>query len=410
MSKIDQGNIGAFFFLFYVLAETPSRKILGYVKPRYWFSFIVCSWAIIVIGMSFAAKSIFLVISTSLLGVFQSGLTPGVVNYLPNWYSRSEVGARMAILFSSCTLASVLSGPIAAGFSTFTLGNLQPYSSIFFMEGALTLVVGVIAFFAIEDSPEKCKFLTKNEIEFALERAQQTQEVSSNKHITMKNTLAVLKDWKVWAYGIMVMCINISGTTLGFFSPVLIKALGTSSSSATLLSALPNLSGFVGQLLTSYTLTAFPLWVNSLVYATISLIGMVAYSFTTANRVLSLFFLCIFGFGVLANIPVIATWMSINAGGSVKRSIASVLTIIFGGIAGIVTPYVNTTHDSPSFRVSINLNIICSSVNIILTLVLVSYFYFENKNREKNPKDISDLTSDEIRNLNDYHPLFRYKL
>ncbi|KAG5340609.1 hypothetical protein C0989_001051 [Termitomyces sp. Mn162] len=44
-----------------------------------------------------------------LLGLFEAGMYPGIVYYISSWYKRSEMGIRIAVFFSSATVAGAFS-------------------------------------------------------------------------------------------------------------------------------------------------------------------------------------------------------------------------------------------------------------------------------------------------------------
>jgi MFS family permease len=51
------------------------------------------------------------------LGVAESGLFPGVVFYLSNWYKRNERQYRISLFFSCASLAGAFGGILAWGIS-----------------------------------------------------------------------------------------------------------------------------------------------------------------------------------------------------------------------------------------------------------------------------------------------------
>ncbi|PVU92224.1 hypothetical protein BB561_003959 [Smittium simulii] len=410
LSTANAGHITSFFFIAYVAFQAPANILLKKFSPHIWFSFIICAWSIVVMCMAATKTAVAFIACRFLLGMFECGLTPGVVAYMPYWYTRSEVGFRMSLFFAAGTLSGVFGGPIAAGLVQHQIGNLAPYNTIFLIEGALSLFFGILTYFFIEDYPDKCTFLKEEEREIAVRRISNDQGLASQAKNSFQSIIAALLDWKVWVYSLMFLAVNIMGTTIGFFSPIIITALGHTSTKATIYSSFPNLAGFVAQVLSSWTMTAFPLWLNAAVYALIGLIGAAVSGFVLNNNTIRLVFLCVFGFGTFPNIPIIATWMSVNSGGISKRMIASAMTVSFGGASGLITPYFNLKEYAPKFRVSFLLNIVSSAFILVASLVLVAYYKYENARRDRNPEDVSHLSEDEQRALNDNHPSFRYKL
>ncbi|PVV01953.1 hypothetical protein BB560_003605 [Smittium megazygosporum] len=406
MTKINQGNLGSFFFVFYVVFDFFSAFLLKGVRPRYWLSYSIICWSVAIICCAFARTPVQLNICRSLFGVFVAGLTPGVILYMQQWYTRIEMNFRMSLFFSTCTLANVFAGPIAAALSRINSNPQHQYKPIFYIEGGITILVGLLLFFFTHDSPESCSFLNKSEKEFITSQLERSSRLQTS-GVTLKSVLEALNDWKIWVYTLLIFCVNISGITAGFFSPLLIKSLGVSSVTAMLLSSLPNLCGFISQLMTSYTMTYFPLWLNSVCFSTITLIGIVLYGFVDASPALKIIFLCIFGFGAFPNIPVVATWMSVNSKTRTSRSVASKMTIISTAVSGIAVPYINTTFDAPKYRASVLLNTVCSLLIVVLSILLS--VYFRHLNIIQNQKDDESMY-DEKSLTQEGNPEFRYKL
>lgn len=70
------------------------------------------------------------------------------------WYQRHECAFRMALFFSAATVAGVFGGLLARGISEMSgIGGKGGWAWIFILEGALTMCVGSIAYWVINDYP-----------------------------------------------------------------------------------------------------------------------------------------------------------------------------------------------------------------------------------------------------------------
>ncbi|PWA02161.1 hypothetical protein BB558_001708 [Smittium angustum] len=557
--KAEEGSFTSFFFILYILAKFPSNILLKKFKPHVWFSFIITAWSITCMALALGNKPWKFILFRSVLGACESGLTPGVVAYMPYWYTRVEVGFRMSIFFASGTLSGVFGGPIAAGLREIQVGTLPRYATIFVVEGAISVFIGIAAFFIIVDYPDTCKFLNPEEKELITRRLRADQGLASKTKVTARQALNSLMDWKMWAYAVMFFCVNVATvviatfipsimTTLGYtafagsmmsslpnfaglvgqvstlytmsnfplwlnavgfgaiavvgfavsgfyyaaaisvfigiaaffiivdypdtckflnpeekelitrrlradqglasktkvtarqalnslmdwkmwvyavmffsvnvatvviatFIPSIMTTLGYTAFAGSMMSSLPNFAGLIGQISTTYTMTHYPLWLNCVCFGTISLVGFAVAGFVTgASNALVIIFYCIAGLGAFPIIPIVATWMSVNAGGISKRMISSAMTVSFGGIAGAVTGYMFVSNYAPRYRLGQSVNLALCIYIIVAALVLKVYFTKENNRRDNNPEDVSHMSEEEQRLLNDYHPDFRYRL
>ena len=80
------------------------------------------------------------------------------------WYRRHECGLRLAIFFSAATCAGAFGGLLARGIIEMEgVGGLPGWAWIFILEGLLTFIVAIVAFFYMNDYPQTAKFLTETE-------------------------------------------------------------------------------------------------------------------------------------------------------------------------------------------------------------------------------------------------------
>ena len=79
------------------------------------------------------------------------------------------------------------------------LKSLFPVGQI--IEGAITIVFGVVSWFFIPDFPDQNTFLTKEETKFVLERVERDRGDSIPDELTLRKTILHLCDWRMWAFG-----------------------------------------------------------------------------------------------------------------------------------------------------------------------------------------------------------------
>lgn len=76
---------------------------------------------------------------------------------------------RQALFFSAASIAGAFSGLLAFGISKMNgVGGLEGWRWIFILEGILTVLVAVLAFFTLFDFPETASFLTEEERAFVV--------------------------------------------------------------------------------------------------------------------------------------------------------------------------------------------------------------------------------------------------
>lgn len=73
-------------------------------------------------------------------------------------------------------------------------------SWIFIIEGLLTIVLAVAAFWYIADWPAKAKFITEEERTLIQSRLAADSDASQTEHFEWNEVWKALKDYKVWLY------------------------------------------------------------------------------------------------------------------------------------------------------------------------------------------------------------------
>ncbi|PVU95683.1 hypothetical protein BB559_002651 [Furculomyces boomerangus] len=379
-TKSQEANATSVFYIVYILLETPSNMILKKFRPHYW----------------------------GLLGAFESGYAPGVIGYYNYWYTRSEIGLRITLLFFAAPISGIIGGPLASKLASANFGRFKPFQAIFLVEGSITLLLSITAFFVLIDYPDEAKFFTPEEQTLILCRLKNEQGIASQTKVSFRQTFEILQDWKIWTLAIITLGLNNLPIVTGVFGPTIIKAMGYTGGQATNISAIPSACGFVGLSLILYLINKIEYWLLIFMFGSLTGVSYAIVAFATGN-ILRLVFLSVAGFGGVAVIPVILTWISANQGGVYKALIASGITISAGSVCGIVTPRFFVAEYAPKFTNGHVFTLAVLGLAIGLSVFLGIYFKMENKRRENNFVDVSHLSEKEQRNMYDKHPEFRYK-
>ncbi|KAF8749203.1 Major Facilitator Superfamily [Rhizoctonia solani] len=239
-----QYNIcAAVFFITYSAAEIPSNMALKLLRPSIWIPSIMVAWGLVMTFMCFVKDFKGLLIARLFLGLTEAGLFPGVNFYISMWYKRSELARRVALFFSAATLPVHLA--VFWPLESTTWRALVVYMvglgldvPQFALEGMLTVIVAIVAFFYLHDYPETARFLTPEE-KLAV-RARITRDANSlATHFDIKFVWQALGDWKSWMQVIIYTGILIPVYAFSLFLPTIITGLGYSGPQAQLLSVPP---------------------------------------------------------------------------------------------------------------------------------------------------------------------------
>lgn len=104
-----------------------------------------------------------------IMGVAEAGYGPGIPYLLSFFYLRHELGFRCGIFLSAAPLANTFAGALAYGITS-GHPSIAKWRVLFLVEGLPTIVMAVVAYMYVPDSPEKAKFLNAEEKKIAAAR------------------------------------------------------------------------------------------------------------------------------------------------------------------------------------------------------------------------------------------------
>lgn len=137
-----------------------------------------------------------------LMGAAEAGYGPGIPFLLSFFYLRHEVGFRCGVFLSAAPLANTFAGALAYGITS-GHPSIAKWRVLFLVEGLPTIIMAVVAFFYLPDSPEKAKFLDEDERRVA--NARSVRQAGSAERIGSVDWMDFLRgliDVKAWFTGV----------------------------------------------------------------------------------------------------------------------------------------------------------------------------------------------------------------
>lgn len=160
----------AVFFAMYILFNIPANLLLRKLGGGKFLPALIITWGIATTASGFVKDFTGLCVLRAAVGASEAGFLGAVLLWLGFFYTNEEIVSRIGILLSSAPLAGSIGGLLAGGLSRINVPGYRGWPWIFFIEGALTVVVGIVAAFVVPDTPEKAKFLTSEEKRAAKDR------------------------------------------------------------------------------------------------------------------------------------------------------------------------------------------------------------------------------------------------
>ncbi|KAF5502178.1 putative transporter [Colletotrichum aenigma] len=443
LSFLDRGNIGnakieglqedlgmtsdqynwclTVFFFTYAAFEVPSNLLLKKLRPSIWLPTIMVAWGTVMTLMGIVRNYHGLLVARIFLGVTEAGLFPGVAYYLTMWYCRHEIQLRQAMFFSAASIAGAFSGLLAFAISKMDgTGGLEGWRWIFILEGIVTVIVAVFAFWALHDFPETATFLTEEERAFVVYRLKyqgQVQGKSDNRvqvaeadEFQWKYVWDAFKDWQIWInifvyWGIVCPLYGIS-----LFLPTIIRNLNYTSSTAQLMTVPIYITAAILAVVVAYLSDRLGKRSPFIVGFLCMMIVGFSMCISSSNPKVVYGGVFVAACAIYPAFPGVISWLSNNLSGSYKRSAGMALQIGVGNLGGAMASNFYRQKDAPRYILGHGLELGFISVGIIAALVLIFSYIRINKKRDRQMAagEDSRYTAEELSAQGDRAITFRY--
>ncbi|GEQ69381.1 hypothetical protein JCM33374_g3052 [Metschnikowia sp. JCM 33374] len=455
LSFLDRGNIGnakieglaeslnlvgmqynlclSVFFMLYAIMIIPSNVALRYVKPKNFIPVTMIIWSVIMVFMGTVRNFAQLMATRALLGTFEASLFPGISYILSIYYKKDEVLVREAIFFSAASMAGAFSGLLAALISKMDgLGQYEGWRWIFILEGLLTLVVGIGAWFYFPSYPSECTFLTERERSFVIYRVKYSSNIKAEKSDDVEDlsapvnfgetnennkkwVFAVFKDWQSWVMLMVYFGIDVPLYGFSLFTPTIIKTLGYTKTGAQLMSVPIYVVATFCSIVQAWYSDRVGLRSPFLIFNQACLIAGygICICVDPQQHPGVVYGACyIIALGIYPAFPLVVIWFSNNLSGSYKRAVGMAFQIGLGNFSGAFASNLYRQQDSPRFILGHSLELGFTMVGLLCVFIVIAGYRFCNKKRKSDLSKglYSEQSQEDFLAMGDKSPHFIYRL
>lgn len=209
------------FFAAYALFGIPANLILNKIGAQKWLSITTVIWGVLSAMTGVVTNETQFIVLRFLLGLGEAGFYPGILLLASIYFPNKVRGSVIGIFVLGVPLALTLGSPLSGALLELHGWMGRPgWFWMFVIEGLPAVVIGIFAFFWLDDSPEKARFLTAEE-----KKALTEQLASENAKTETTSVLSALKNIKVWHLALIYGTIQISVYGLMFFLPSQVASL-----------------------------------------------------------------------------------------------------------------------------------------------------------------------------------------
>jgi MFS transporter, ACS family, phthalate transporter len=238
------------FFVGYILFEIPSNLLMQRSGARRTIMRIMVLWGLVSISTLFVTSATQFYVVRALLGVAEAGFFPGVVFYLTLWFPSALRGRIMSMFVLAIAVSGVIGGPVSGLIMTAMadFAGLHGWQWLFLIEGIPPVIVGIVAYFYLNDGPEQANWLDADEKRYVIANlAVETAARESKQHGSFRQAI---HDPRLYAAAAAWFTLAWCGSVINYWSPTIIRNSGISSTfTVGLLSAIPYAVGAIGMLL-----------------------------------------------------------------------------------------------------------------------------------------------------------------
>ncbi|MFF3669430.1 MFS transporter [Microtetraspora malaysiensis] len=243
ISEAVYGLGAGIFFIGYALFEVPSNLMLARIGTRKTIVRIMLLWGLTSTGMMFVHDTTSFLILRFLLGVFEAGFAPGIIFYLSYWYPPARLAAPMALFMLAGPISSVIGGPVSTWIMTGLDGawGLAGWHWMFALEGVPTILLGLVVWRTLADSPAQARWLS------AEEKALVARDIDTGQNPHGRHQFRqVLRDPRVYGLALSYFFLISGMYAMIFWLPTILSDSGVESITAVgLYSALPYAAAIV---------------------------------------------------------------------------------------------------------------------------------------------------------------------
>ncbi|KAI0115632.1 major facilitator superfamily domain-containing protein [Nemania sp. FL0031] len=357
----------------------------------------VLVFGLVTIGQGFVQNYSSLLATRFLLGLAEAGIFPGSFYLISFWYKQEEAHKRFTVYWSSTIVAGAFGGLLSSAISN--LGRTRGLSSwrwVFILEGIVTVLVGVVAFYSISDFPREASWLSESEREFLLKKTESDEPHTVP--ITSTDIKVFLPKATNWLGAFMYFCLIallVSAYSVSYFVPSIVKDLGYNTIQTQLHSVPPFTAALGFTILSAYLSDRLRIRSPFIFLALALLITGLAILLTvhgTKNFSAEYAAIVLTTMGSIGIGGHVVCWYVMNLQGHVERSIGSAFMICFGGFGGIVATFAFLKQDSPYYHTGYSINIATASLCVVVHIAYGLLVWRQKKATARNRGDTAGHT------------------
>lgn len=394
----------------FLSAELPSQLISKKLGADVWIPTQVCLWSIVSLCQFWLKGRSSFLATRALIGLFEGGFICDMVLWMSYFYTTAELPFRVSLFYISNPLTSVFSALLATALLKIkTKAVPHGWRYLFLIEGAFTLVIGIISYFKMPSSVVKTKswfrkkgWYTEREEKILVNKVLRDDpnkgDMNNRQPVTPKELIKSFFDYDLVPVYIVRFLTDIGTAPVNTYLTLTLRTLGFSTFKTNLLSIPYNILTIITMLIVTYfsevvnhrayMIILTPIWV-------LTCLIPLRYWPAAQKNVWGTYALLTVCLGHPPIWPLSISWCSANSNSVRSRAVSAAVVNMFSQAAGIVASNIYRADDKPLYHRG-NETLIGIACGSIASCVIARYYFiWRNK---VNAKKWSALTIEEQEN------------
>ncbi|QUC16625.1 uncharacterized protein UV8b_00866 [Ustilaginoidea virens] len=321
-----------------------------------------------------------------LLGMAEAAVFPTGVYYLTTFYRRGELARRLAVVFAASNMAHAFSGLLASAVFSIKSG-MYSWRYLFLIEGSLTVLFAVFAYWYLPSSAAQASFLSQEEKALAFRRIQVDSSSVVSEEFSLRQALGIFKYPSSYAFLAIEVCLGVPLQATSLFLPQIIQRLGYSPVRTNLYTVAPNVVGAAVPLVlafaSDYRRTRFPFVALGFALTCVGYVIYAALGDVQAQIRVAYFATFLMRAGVSVPPVFLSAWYNNNIAHEGRRVALASVGGPLEGLMGLVASSVFQKRDAPKYMPALITAACFGAAGGLVTGLVGLYMVLDNKRRDR---------------------------
>lgn len=378
----------------FLAAELPSQLLSKKIGPDRWIPIQLTAWSLVATFQCFMQNKAGFLVCRALLGALQGGFIPDVSLWMSYFYTTPEMSTRLGYFYVANPLTQAIASLLSYGiFFLHGHAGWAGWRWVFMIEGLITFVLGISAFFLMPPSVTQTKawfrpngWYTERQEKILVNRVLRDDPSKGDMHnreaLTLKMIWKSITDYDLWPVYVCRLMTDIIGSPISKYQAILYRSQGFSTLKTNLLMIPPNI-------LTIFTLLGsvhLSKWWGQFAYVYcfsslwwIPCLAAMRWWPGFLHNVWGSYILIFIGLSAPPDWPLSISWVSANSYSVRTRTISGALVNIASQLAAIVGANIFRKDDAPLYHRGVKQLFAIAIASFFLPFLAKAYYIARNK-------------------------------